>query len=261
LGLALALLPSQSLLAAAPEPAAVAAALDAETRESLSRTVRGILVESLPERIEDSENWGEKRSIFSGFKIERDGGKLKVEKRTKDVNHGLWRQIQVTPVKPADNLKFQIVDAHSVGPRRVAFQVLVSAPLKVSARIERWRSGIKMLNMNTDADATIEMRLAGELEHRFESDGSKRSLVVSPEVKTVDLRLVEFDWQRIGRLEGWAVHELGEALTGPIAKRLDRHEPKVVEKLNATLAKHREKLRVTMKLPFDFSGWSLPSGS
>src|SRR5579885_1687182 len=99
LGLALALLPGQSLPAAAPEPAAVAAALDAETRESLSRTVRGILVESLPERIEDSDNWGEKRSIFSGFKIERDGGKLKVEKRTKDVNHGLWRQIQVMPVK------------------------------------------------------------------------------------------------------------------------------------------------------------------
>ena len=57
--------------------------------------------------------------------------------------------------------------------------------------------------------------------------------------------------------------EFGDMLAGPIAKQLDRQEPKAVEKLNATIAKKQDKLRIAVGLPFDFDlgKWSLPAGS
>lgn len=247
-------LPAASLpptTAATPE-----ASMSPETMAALSQTVRAILVESLPERIEKNDDWGEQRERLSQFKPKFDGLRLRVETTTKPVNHGLWKQLVVVPVDPQKNLRFQIVEARGAGRNGVVFQVVVFAPLKVTARIERWRTGIKLVNFSTDADASVEMRLAGEVQYEYTVENGTRYLKFRPRVRAVDMQLVEFDLRRISLAAGPLVQEFGDLVTNPLADQLDKHEPKIVEKLNKSIVKREDRLKIPVSLPFDWSDWS-----
>jgi hypothetical protein len=240
--------------AATPETA-----IDPASRQALSVAVRGILAECLPEKFEIKDDWGDQKARFSQLKIHRDGLKLDFEKRTKEVNHGLWKKVDVTPVEPDKNLAFRIVAAKNTGPQSFAFQLFASSPLRVDARIERWRTGVKMLNFSTEAQAQVEMVLDGTLSFDFATVDGKYLLVLTPKATAVDLRLVDLDIQRISKAAGPLVHELGDLVDHPVDNFLDRFEGKITEKLNAAIAKRPEKFRVELKIPtIDFSGWSWP---
>lgn len=224
--------------------------------DAVSQTVRSILVESVPERIEQNKNWGDTRERFSQLKLKADSGRLRFETNTKEVKHGLWKQVVVVPVEPEKNLQFRIVEARSIGPGMLAFEVIASSPLKLTARVERWRTGVKMLNFSTDAEASIELRVVGEVTHEHRELDGKRYLTFRPVIRTVDLRLAEFDLNRLGVADGPLVGELGDMLSDPLADQLDKQEPKVAKKLNDAVAKKQDKLRLPLSLPIDFSGWS-----
>jgi len=236
--------------------AAEAAALSDELLASMSQTVREVLVEAVPERIEKNLNWGDTRERFSQLKLKSDDGRLQFQTTTKPVKHGLWKQVAVVPVEPEKNLNFRIVEARSIGRSAVAFQVAAASPLKLTARVERWRTGVKMLNFSTDAQASIEMRIAGELTYDYKDVDGKNYLTFRPTITKVDLKLIEFDLHRIGQADGALVKELGDMLSDPLADQLDKHEPKVAKKLNDTITKRQDKLRIPLSLPsFDFGNW------
>jgi hypothetical protein len=236
------------------------AAVDPASREALSVAVRGILAECLPEKFEIKDDWGDQKARFSQLKIHREGLKLEFEKRTKEVNHGLWKRVDVTPVEPDKNLRFKIVEARSTGPQSFAFQLFASSPLNVGARIERWRTGVKLFNLSTEATAGVEMILHGTLSFDFATIDGKHMLVLTPKATSVDLRLVDLDIHRISKAAGPLVHELGDLVDHPVDNFLDRFEGKITEKLNAAIGKRPEKFRVELKLPtIDFSGWSWPT--
>lgn len=241
---------------AQPVAAAKPASIDPALLAAASQTIRSILIESVPPRIEENKNWGDTRERFSQLNVRLDSGKLKLKTDTQKVNHGLWKQLVVVPVEPQKNLQFRIVDARSVGPGAMEFEVVASSPLEITARVERWRTGVKMLNFSTDAQADIEMRVVGDVTHEHRTIDGKSYLVFKPVIRKVDLRLTEFDLRRLGPAGGPLVAELGDALSDPLADQLDRHEPKVAEKLNAAITKKQDKLRLPLSLPIDFSGWS-----
>jgi hypothetical protein len=241
--------------ATAPVRAAETATLSPELLASMSQLVRGVLVESVPEKIEENDNWGDTRARFSQLKLKTDGGKLRLETTSKEVKHGLWKQVVVVPTDPAQNLRFHIVEARSTGKNTVAFAVAAASPLKLTAKVERWRSGVKLFNFSTDADASIEMRIDGELSYEYRDIDGKNFLTFSPTIKRVDLKLVEFDLRRLGPAEGQLVQNVGDMLSNPLADQLDRHEPKVAKKINDAITKRQDKLRLPMSLSFDFGSW------
>lgn len=220
--------------------------LTAEQRAALSDVVRGILLDSLPERIDVQDDWGDTRQTLSGLTWHFKGLRVDVERRMKDVKHGLWKQAEITPVDPANNLRFSIVEARGTGPQSIAFQVRAASPLHVLARIERWRNGVKMLNFSTEGDADVEIRVAGNVDYRFDTGGDKSAVVFTPHVATVDLTLTNLDWRRVGPISGEVVTDLGDTFQGVVAKQFDRQEPKVTEKLNQAIAKRQDKLRIPL---------------
>lgn len=234
--------------------------LDAASRDALSTTIRGILVESLPEKITGEDDWGDTKRGFAGLTWRLDGIKLEVEKRKKDVKDGLWKRWEIVPVDPERNLQFRIDAVQSTGPTKFKFRIVTSSPLDVTAQVVRWRSGVKMLNSDIEADAVVEMALTGDLEYRFESRDGRHYAVIMPRATGVDLRLVDMRFKRIGKLDGPGVRELGELLEDPLAKQLDKQESKAVEKLNAAIVKKQDNLRIAVPAPLDFSRWSIVAG-
>lgn len=247
------LVPTLFVVARGDEPAD--GALDAATRAALSSTIRTVLVEALPETIKGEDDWGDTKQAFSGLTWRLDGLKLEVEKRKKPVKNGLWKKWEVTPVEPARHLAFRIDDARSTGPTSFAYRITLSSPLAVHAQFERWRTGVKMLNAQLDADAVIEMTLDGEVQYRFDVADGKSYAVIEPAAGAVDLRLVDLRWKKIGVFEGSAMREFAELFDDLLEKQVDRYEPKAVEKLNAGLTRRKDKLRFALPAALDWSRW------
>ncbi len=228
-----------------------------EQRESLSRFIRRVLIDSLPPTIEGKDDWGDQKEMFAGVGLKADPGPLKLEKKTKNVNHGLWKRYEIQLVDPERQLRFQIADAHTIGPRHIAFVIEAMSPLKVHVQLERWRLGVKLLNGTGDADATVKARIAGEVRYRFDSASSQTQLVLDPNVQNATLDLVEFDLRKVWQLEGPLVQEVGDLLTPPLSKLIHKQEESIVAKMNKELAKHPEKLQLALPRPFglDWKRW------
>ena len=230
------------VLALAETPLDELGKMPAAQREALSRTVRSILIESLPKELRDDQDWEAKKRVFAGLKIAREQDALLIDKQTKEVNHGLWRRIEVTPVDPEKNLRFEIVSAKSIAPNRFAFELVAAAPLHATLRVERWRMGLKMLNFKSEADTTIEMRLHGEVGFRTDWQGTVGQILLQPQLTSVDLRLLEFDLQRLGLVQGKLAEELGDFATKPLSRQLDKQEATVLAKINTALTERHDQL-------------------
>ncbi len=95
--------------------------------QSLSDLARRILLDNLPKEIAGDNDWGQQRQVTSGLKFDRDNGRLRIQKRTKEVNDGLWTNYRVTLVDPTQNLHVRLAGLRRVGAGRLAFQLFLSA--------------------------------------------------------------------------------------------------------------------------------------
>ena len=138
---------------------------------------------------------------------------------------------------------------------RIVFGLTLSAKLAGDARWERWRQGIKMLNTHIEADGKVDIYLAGEIGIKLVSGDTLPAVAIEPVITKVDIMLRQFDLERVSKLDGIAAHELGEGLKDRIQKELNRREPKIVAKLNKSIEKRKDKLRLS---PAEFArtGWS-----
>jgi hypothetical protein len=222
--------------------ASQAIAADA-TEQSLSDLVRRILLENLPTEIAGDNDWGQQREVRSGLKFERENGRLRVQKRTKEVNDGLWTNYRVKLIDPQQNLRVHIAGLRRVAAGRLAFQLFLSAKLDGEARYERWRRGVKMLNFKADAQSTVEAELDCEVAFHLVPGAFLGNFVVEPRVIGVKLALADIDLERVSRIDGHAAEELGDRLRHALDKELRNRQDQVAAKLNEAVRAHPERLR------------------
>jgi len=213
--------------------------------QSLSNMVRHILLDNLPRDFSGDNDWGRQHAVTSGLKFDRSNGRLKIEKRTKEVNDGLWTNYKVTLVDPAQNLRVKIAGLRRVGTGRLAFQLFLSAQLDGEARYERWRRGIKMLNFKADAASTIEAALDCEVTLRSAPGAFLGDLVVEPKVNDVRLALVDIDLERVSRIDGAAAEELGDRLRHALERGLRERDDQIAAKLNEAVRNNPDRLRIS----------------
>ena len=227
-------------------------ALDVEPFQEL---VRQIILDELKPEYEDRKHWGQQGRIITGVKVTGKWFDPRIEKRTKEVNDGLWQRYVVTLVEPEKNLHVRFDKARSVDANRFAFSLQLESKLRGEAHIERWRKGIKMLNTSAQGDLVVRARLDFDLGIRLEPGKLLTDVVLDPRVTGVDLELVDLDLRRVGVLGHDVAHELGDSLTPLIADQLNDREPKILAKANAAIDKRRDRLRFSLAT-FLKSGWS-----
>ncbi|MBI2826568.1 MAG: hypothetical protein HYX69_17995 [Planctomycetia bacterium] len=239
-------------------PGTVARAADAafaSSEQSLSELIRTTIVDSLPREFTGQDKWGEKKAIASGLKFSTHGGRLKIDQRTKEVNHGLWTQYKATLIDPERHLRVRLSGLRRTAPGRLAFQLALAARVDGEARVERWRRGVKMLNFKAVAGSVVEAVLDCEVGIRTEATNFMPELVVEPHVDRVRLTLVDIDLKRVSKIGGDAAEELGDQLRHTLENELQAREAKVASKLNEALVKHPEKLRFSAARLVS-SGWT-----
>ncbi|HEX4143260.1 MAG TPA: hypothetical protein VHY91_06900 [Pirellulales bacterium] len=223
--------------------------------EPLSSAIRQAILDELKDKYEDKKNWGHTTEALRGVKIRGQGLKLRLEKRTKPVNDGLWQRYVVTVVEPERQLHVRLDKLRLTDQGRIAFALRLSAKLRGEAHIERWERGVKLLGTSAQGDATVAATIACDVGIRFDPGKVASDVLLDPHVSAISLDLIDLDVHRISKLGGKAAHELGDSFTPMVARQLKRREAKLAAKANASIAKHSDRLRLPVNA-FITSGWA-----
>ena len=132
-----------------------------------------------------------------------------IRKHTHEVNDGLWEEYRAELVDPKKELQIRVENVRTSGPNQTSLQLYLAARLHGEARLEQWKDGVKLLNINTEAECKIEARLDMEVRWHWQPGTLFGDVAVEPKVTGADLRLVDFDLQKVSKLQGWAARELG----------------------------------------------------
>ncbi len=229
-------------LLAAPPGSPVSNLFSSVAGDTLSSVAQRLVVESLPQQFEEKKDWGKTKPVVDGLRLRDDGDGLKLRKHTTVVNDGLWKQYHATVVDPQHQLQIRVANLKETESQHATMSVFITAKLHGEARLEQWKDGVKLYTITTDADAKIESRLDWEMAWHWESGKLLGDFVVEPKVTAADIELVDFDLQKVSKIEGWAAHELGEGFKHTLAKKLREQEPKLVDKINKAIQKKPDRL-------------------
>ncbi|HTU24778.1 MAG TPA: hypothetical protein VMF30_05245 [Pirellulales bacterium] len=225
--------------------------------DSFQNLVREEILDGLKSEYHSQHHWGQQREAHE-VRVKGKWFQPHLEHTTKEVNDGLWQRFVTTLVEPQENLETRL-EAVQTTADGVAFTLWVQARVRGQGQFERWKQGVKLFDVSTDADATVNARIQCSVAIHREPGSVVDDVVLDPEVPAIDLELTDPDLKRIGKLGHDVSHELGEALRPTIAQELVRREPKIVERANVSIHRHPERLRFSFDR-FLASGWSKIEG-
>ncbi|MFG0332487.1 MAG: hypothetical protein ACF8TS_03905 [Maioricimonas sp. JB049] len=209
-----------------------------------SELIEALLLEAIPQDYEDLRHWGKKVEVFDGFRIRG----LRMSKRTKAVNHGLWRRYRVRLLHPEKTFDLEVRELQPAGGGRFTFQVLVTARARCHVKLTQWALGVKGLSTSSEADVRIRMWADCSLRIRTERPQGRwlPDLVFEPDVHRIRLKVLDVDVRRIGPIGGTVAEEIGNGSRLVVAEMLRQREDKLVRKARRAIARKRDRLRVSI---------------
>jgi hypothetical protein len=217
---------------------------------SINAMARSVVVESIPERIEEKRDWG-KQSNRSGLKFRGQGFKTRLASNEKLVNHGTWKQYRIEPVDPKTKLTLGIEQLKTLPDGGFGFDLRITAPVTASATVQQWVWGVRVLAATVDADATATATLSCEVRTSVEPGTLLPTVRLSPTVIGSKVDLDEFRLRKLGELPRSVARELSDEAKKIVLRFLRKNEGKIAAKANASLEKRSKagKLAFT-PLPF-----------
>jgi hypothetical protein len=214
--------------------------------QELSHWVRWFALKNLPPNIEDNRKWGKQRKVYDGVAWKWDGLRLDTKRRWKLVNHGTWSRYFIEFIDPAKRLQIQVLSLqpHSSG-KSFSTRIKIVAPLKVFARVSQFQRDVQWISVSVQADATVAMEAEFEIGIRINPLVFPPDVEFDPRATQADVRLVEMEVHRISQIRGDLAEWLGQGIRTILDRKLIDYNDKLVEKINASLAKQKDHLRLS----------------
>ncbi len=213
---------------------------------TLDGLLTGVILENIPHRYEDKRDWGMTSERWDGLHIQLDGLKLKTKRRKKTVNHGTWKMYRIDLVNPNEEFRVRLENGRITDDGFVSFDLVTTAKLHAFGRVSKWVKGVQLYSFSADADAKAQLRLACRFAVGLDPTKLPPDIVFVPEVTGADLRLVEFEVQRISDVGGKIAEELGRGVRRIVEDKLDEKRDKLVERINRKLGEKDDDLRLSL---------------
>ena len=221
--------------------------VSADERQELSFWVRWLVLRNLPPSFEDNRKWGREKEVFDGIKLRREGWKIETKRKTKTAKHGTWSRYYIEFVDPATNLQVNIqkIEFPKTSPIRVITQVI--APLMLFGRVSEWRRDVQLISLSANADATIELNVACEIQVIVNPLKIPPDVVFRPIVTDATVALRDFEVHSISQLHGPLAELLGKGIREVLDDRLEDYREKLVIKMNSEIEKQKGKLKLSLQ--------------
>ena len=218
-----------------------------DERQELSAWVRWLVLRNLPPSFEDNRKWGKEKEVFNGIHFRREGWKIETKRNLKTVNQGTWSRYYIEFVDPAEKLQVNIqnIEYPTKGPIRVQTQVI--APLKLFGRVSEWRRDIQLISISTNAEATVELNVACEIQVIVNPFKIPPDVEFRPVVTDATVALRDFEVHRISQMHGPLAELLGIGIREVLDNQLDNYREKLVVKMNSEINKQKGKLKISFQ--------------
>lgn len=207
---------------------------------TLAELVKHIIVEKVPLQIEDRKGWGDQVHILSGLHVAGKGLKLRLEKKKKAVNHGLWQHYQISVVDPKNDLVIRFPRWEYQKGKGIDFRMELDARLRGYADFKQYSNGLHIFSAATEGDIDLKVSLDGVIAVNIVPGGWTADVHVTPKVHDMTLEIPNIDIERFGKIKGKLARETGDSFRKMIEKRLQEEEPELVDKINREIAKQWE---------------------
>ncbi|QDU96094.1 hypothetical protein [Lignipirellula cremea] len=215
--------------------------------DELNSLLNAIVRANVPHTFQDERKWGRTKEVWAGIRLRREGLKIETERRKKVVNDGDWWRHEAALLGPQKNLLVRFQNPVEQADGSVAFDAIFSTPLQVHSRYAKWVQGVQLLSISADARATIRLEVRCEMRVQLDPSKLPPDFVLLPQATAARLTLSDFRLDRISKVGGAIANEIGEAAEGVLREKLEDYEPKLVQKINAAIAKKKDRLRVSMQ--------------
>lgn len=229
---------------APPESAPAASGLPA-----WSTLLRDLVDETIPHDYEKRDGWGRETEIVTGVRVREKNGLPRISKRTKRVNHGVWKRYRIALINPEEKLKFAVHDVQPAAVGALTFKVVVSARVRCTAQSEFWNFGIQTGSATVQADATVRavakfIVLSRDLNPDDDSWFTEVEYTLAAD--RVRMELDDFDVRRVGKLDGDLADGLGNTAQALLAEVLHGQEQKVTQRIRRELTERDARFKVTL---------------
>jgi len=252
---------SVTLLAASgakAESARPPAALPPEVQKFINETA----LASIPRTHEDDRHWNKQKEIKLLPRVRFDNGRLTSKRPRKQVNHGTWHRYRLELIDPERNLRTKILNIGSSKPGRTTFQVEITARLRGHGRAAYWQRGVQLASLSAAVETGVLLRFDCVLTTRFEGKKIPPDIVFEPRVTDGDIKLRDFRIRQISKLRGSLAEKFSGRIRELVQDRLEKRKPKIIAKINASIAKRQDKLRISpsKEIGEELSKWKVALG-
>lgn len=214
-----------------------------------STLLRDLVDDTIPRDYEKRDGWGRETEIVTGVRVREKNGLPRISKRTKRVNHGVWKRYRIALVNPEEKLKFAVHDVRPAEGTALTFKVVVSARVRCTAQSEFWNFGVQTGSATVQADATVRAVarfLVTSRDLKPDDDGWFTDIEYTLDADRVRIELDDFDVRRVGKLDGDLADGLGNTAQALLAEVLHGQEQKVTHRIRRELAKRDARFQVTL---------------
>jgi hypothetical protein len=241
---------AQSLATPVAQPAANPAA--AQPQQFLAAALSRLVESSIPLEYDKQKDWGATTEI-PVLRVDGHIYDLKIKRRKRAVNHGVWKHYTLRLIDPQQNLRVQLVDMRTLPSGRTAFTLHMAAKIDAWGRAKVYQYGVHIIALEMESDMQVRVAINGEIGVETTGSGAETSMAVMPVVTQAEVAIDEFHLRRVSNADGPIVNELSGGVRRLIEDELNG--PKLVEKLNRSIEKKRERLSFRPAELFNRDWW------
>ena len=116
-----------------------------------------------------------------------------------------------------------------------------------TARVERWNRGVQIYSISFKGKMRVRLDSTTSLAFHADYAEVPPAFVINPKVIKSELHLKEFEVDRVSKIGGDVAEEWGEMIEKVVREVfLAKQNEKLTGKLNKSIDKHRDDLRLSM---------------
>lgn len=215
---------------------------DAEATAQLARLVAERIQAAIPRQYDKKVDWGTTTSVTSGLRTHRDGLRVKIRRRKKQVDHGVWKHYRLRVVDPEQDLNVRVMQLRPLKDNRAGLTLVVDARLAAWGRAKAYQYGIHLIALEIVGQAQVRMRVDCEVGLLVDQKGDRPAVALDLHVAAANVDVVDLKLDRISNARGPIVRELGDGLHRVVRSQLASEE--LTPKLNHAIEKRKSRLRI-----------------
>lgn len=218
---------------------------DTDLRE-IEALVNKLARSFIPHQFEKKKNWGNQTERWDGLHIQLKGLKLKTKRRKKLVNHGTWSVYNATLRNPMQDVTFDLHSIKKNADGKIKVDLSATADLQLFGRMSKWVKGVQLVSISADATAKVCLRIQMTLATKMDFSNLPPDLLLDPTVDDAQLKINQFKVLRISKAGGELAQQVTKSVHGILQEKIREQEKKLVAKMNQSIAKEKEDLRLSV---------------